>query len=704
MSIVYKSYDILAINGITWRVDIDDNEATSSPSPIPKFNTSSPGFELKYEGDTGNIYSESAIKGSRIDIHIEVGASDTALDTWLQSIVYAQEQRYTIKLYKNNAVEGVYPVLQDLNTYEDLLPYTFTLSGSDGLNKLQDINFDAAYFSSGTAILGDIITYALSFTGVNQLYGTTDDFLFSSLNWNEIYAAQVQSPLFETRINTTAVYKDLEKLENHTCFEIITNILNCFGARLQMTRGGFWITQPDNYEQNSFWVHVYTNLGSFSGMKRKFTFYPNINATIANNLIRETGATFAAKTALASSEVTFKAISGLVFTKTYNTSGITKTVTGLTNTNTYDFLLKMKLTYEILRQTILNQTKQAGLPAISLRITYVDAGTTYYLTEDVTAYDSHGNPTAYSDPHWTDNSNGTVFQVFAETTDASVTVTEEIELLIPAVGASGVSSITIEAYISEINTVCGQNLNWSGVFTLSQLNGNNETETDLAYKSANSIYPHSSLKFNTEVYYGDSPIALVSNAMQIYNGSAWVASSAWAIGLSAGSGVALAQLLANTAVTMQRKPKRIYQGSFIHGDTFDSIVTPVFYGKIWMFNAGSFSAQNSVCQGEWIEIERLTTGITDSTVVPYRKPSGVRPDIIQQILHAQRDHSKNIANLVAAKQLTQNSLNDIATQLGDTQPNLNNNCDALPSSPTPGERHALYMQWDDVSKSYFPTA
>lgn len=496
--IVYRSNTIKALDGSQYRIDIDDVHYNNS-SGILAFRLAGEGFNLKYEGNGNGIY-DGAIRASSIDVLIEVNpASDgwsTGIDTWLNNIIYADEQRYTILLYKYISsawtLDGVYPVLQDLATFEDAFPFTFTLCGTDGLGRLKDIDFNpnSLIQVDGKARIGDVLRLALSNTGVDLFYpgySSPVPYIQSSINWYELTQETTNDVLVDARIPIMCLFDDAVKLTYKNCYDIIKAMLQPFGANLKMSNGTWWISQPDNYTNTTFDVNVYYNRPFSNGKASRYTFTPKLteDTTGNTNFRRLAGGSMIMKPAMQYAHVNYKSTSRYLFSKpNYDTYNLADTTITCPNLYTYATKLQIHLTYQVLQILTANSTYQSGFARFEFQIKVTNnVGSVWFITM---------NPSDENTTRWTDSPVGyhTIWYDIPKVTDSRLSDIIDFDLVIPAVPDTTITSLEfVFATVHEIDSTCGSALKWSANFELSQLNANGDDFNEQQYQATNSSFP-----------------------------------------------------------------------------------------------------------------------------------------------------------------------------------------------------------------------
>jgi hypothetical protein len=783
MAIIWKSNDNYSVQGVKYRIEIDDAQFTGTYSSSNVFVTSN--VNVKFEGDGDNLFN-STIHGSSIEIKIDNNdqySNQAALESFLQSIIYYDEQRLTIILYKNDVLEGVYPVLQDLCLFDDASPYTFTLKGTDGLAILKDIDFNPGIFNTDMVLLGDIIRQCLSNTGVDLFYKANDPYILSTIFWYEISQVKTSCPLANSRINVNALYEDPEKFTYKNCYDVIVAILQPFGARLIMTMGAWYIHQPDIYlsTYTTFTIHRYGNRVFSNAELSHYDFTPKLTEGTIANCKRTSGNNGTMKPGLQYVKVNYAAKSLYIFRKTsYDVYPVTNEIIDVNNFSILQLLLKIHITYEIIEETTHLGTSQSGFARLEFTITASTSTTTYWLSIDpndtskaaewvTTPNQNSGLPTSF----WYD---------FPKITDSRPTNTVDLQLTIPPVPDSSITQIdfnTIRCH--EIDSMCGSDIKWSADFTLSQLTSSGTDTDDIQFTSTNPTYPApkqcdsvnvgtniitlaahgyyegaqlrilnpgttgltqgallfaknvttntfqlalisggapialggtasiapevqlytpasarlASQKLELENLIGDSHLAFVMSAIEIWTGSVWQRSQAWNIGTAAVSGYSLGQLLAMRALLLQKTPRMVYQGTMIHTGLLTPAIAPYFWSRIFLFNAGTWDFDDGTVQSaEWYEIALSSDDTVPTTGTPNRPPGPVDAATIGSLIGQVSDLNAGWGDIVSHIQGFTRQIGQLRDGVGNSQPNLTLYTPGLPDSPGDGDSHNLMLKYN----------
>jgi hypothetical protein len=96
-------------------------------------------FTLKYdEGRLSNLLE--GVFPSFAEISVNVNEADTAFETFLEEIPGADEERFIVKIFRNDVQIWMGQVPTDLIEYpDDFYTYTVNISATCGLARLKDI-------------------------------------------------------------------------------------------------------------------------------------------------------------------------------------------------------------------------------------------------------------------------------------------------------------------------------------------------------------------------------------------------------------------------------------------------------------------------------------------------------------------------------------------------------------------------------------
>jgi hypothetical protein len=118
---------------------------------------------------------------------------------------------------------------------------------------------------------------------------------------------------------------------------------------------------------------------------------------------------------------------------------------------------------------------------------------------------------------------------------------------------------------------------------------------------------------NIDVKIGDGPTNSAEGRIRVYDGSAWLDSSAWSVG-GTGTTTEITYLLLIEMLAGQKSAVRKYNGT-ITSNPQSLAADVMFYSRLaldggqFLFMSGSFDAKLEQWTGEWVEVVRSTTSI-----------------------------------------------------------------------------------------------
>jgi len=258
--------------GSSWRVEIHDLEYADS---IQDLVLSDPYFEISWDKEGDDLYAP--VKASSAEIYIESQSGDTALLSFYDDLRTAEEGRFYVKIYRGDggdpesySLYWVGRVFTDGVSRGVAYPYTFTLSATDGLGILKDIDYDdeGTLYSGAESFIGMILK-ALDKTGIPDLYGATDDLLEVCSEWYNVDhdAITVDTPPLEySRIDHATFYQEAEDEDTlykaSSAYDVLENILKGWGARIIYANGLYRIIQLHLYQSTDAKYAVYDKSGT----------------------------------------------------------------------------------------------------------------------------------------------------------------------------------------------------------------------------------------------------------------------------------------------------------------------------------------------------------------------------------------------------------------------------------------------------------
>lgn len=595
-----------------YRVEIDD-AAFSGVST--EFTLAAPGFQITYEGDGNNLF-EGQIRSSRATIFPTPETSGAA--SFFENLTANQETDLVVRIYKNGSTMAdlfwIGTVLPDLNIYpKEHRPYIYSLTAVDGLGRLENFEFEYATNSANPEWVNmhDMFVEALKYTGLWEHFAITDTFIRFSEEWYDVNQITTRSTFATTqcrRLNLLDNYNPLQPtdLKALNCKEVIKAMLIMCGAMIEFSRGSYRVFTVTNAADASITEYSYAYDGVSIVYLSSATVAPQL--TIGTNTADPprvlAGANWAYRRPLLQCRVETESITSVAVYKAYSTAAL--------NVNAGNFDATLNTKDMLLSGTIKVDSGGAKYGKIVWLITcgaYTLAKNTSNELEWLTTL-------AGSVPLTTD--------VQYNPLVSSTVQTLTFKLAIPALPVSSSSDIVIQGAYTKYTGGWGSGRayvspSWTTsdfAVDLQLIQGSGTT--DVVYNHPvyanveNTDGPDNSItQVVTNRFCDGSKYRL--QALKVYNGAAYVYSTAWRIGTPAGTGVTLTDRLAYTVVSYQKDGygQKVLQGGII-GD-IDSVHCPVINSAVYWFIAGTFTALTDTLDGEWILLSFDNTGLNLTT-------------------------------------------------------------------------------------------
>ena len=302
MAVRFRGYGKSVISATDYIVEIWDEDWVL-PSTDIEIGPSI--FELTYLQQGDERYSP--IKGSecKVDLIITDNAAGTNILNWIgASILTKAEDKNHIVIRSAGGADLVWVgvILPDLNFEEDgSRPYVYTITATDGLARLQDIEYEQAVdnalnLSTGRVAFTTIIWEILKKTPLYKL-NLTNLLFTTAVDWyeNSMPAkAPIIDPLLYTKINryTFAIQEENQDDVGMSCYEVLTLICEQWNVRIMQSFGLFRIYQPNVYENTGivYYERGYTlstgvidTSGTFPGYNMDLTNDANPYTLAGNN-------------------------------------------------------------------------------------------------------------------------------------------------------------------------------------------------------------------------------------------------------------------------------------------------------------------------------------------------------------------------------------------------------------------------------------
>lgn len=270
MAAVRYRNEFYSTEGTLWKIDIYDTQHTGA---VTEFTTTGQKFTLSYQGGKDRF---DPIVPSELCVMALV--QNAAFESFIADIIASGENRFFVKLYKDNAMYWAGAMLTDNIKKEDsYYPYEFEMSFTDGLGTLKDHLFwnttvrPETLYTGKTSVIGMIyraITKAgAGLNGNTILWSATDTFISTCVHWYEshqnFYADS--DPLLYSRVNNEAYYVNRDSsLTAMSCYDVLYDLLSAFGARIFLSNGQYKVVQVnEGICTNSLWRNYRVTDGAY---------------------------------------------------------------------------------------------------------------------------------------------------------------------------------------------------------------------------------------------------------------------------------------------------------------------------------------------------------------------------------------------------------------------------------------------------------
>lgn len=674
--------NIISDNGAEYAVYIYDSLFSGTPLVVDVA-----GFELSYNG-SGDERDE-AIKGSDCKLNIMVQTADDL--TLLSDIANAQEERFTIYITKPDGVFWFGHILNDLIDYEDIYyPSQTTLTATDGLARLKDIDYDNAgvLYTGRETILKHIYNILLKLN-LTQFLSGDEPFIKTSVNW---YESQHPTPsattdtLLLTDVSHEAFYKE-KQIEGETvkiatnCYDVLKELLRRFFCKIYFENGAFHIYQIPNLITTSYYVHEYdttlTILQHTTQNPTQEIEFININKISGSNYnffppLRKVTLTYNHKTS------TQNILVSNVFYPVQDLGVITGGV-GSGNKLEFTGIVNQIYTGDAITINIVR-----GKYELFLQVgNYYAYGTNkiqgWTLTPSVITYigwesggegiDETNMPIAFTTPEIPATGNG--YFSFRRVAILKVNGSTPATLPLP-------SGHTFESFYKEF-------------YLYFVLNDKIEEKRQFEYvNTTNGTDPVTS-RFIMElddILIGDGPAGVTVGRMKAWTGSAWVDTQTWGVGVKGGEDINF--LLLKEFLGGQKTATRKIDAEVVGSVGYTTRI--LYDNSLWMCNGVTLNSDNDTWSGEWVEIVKNVINLLPSNLIYITKlerPSYIYLDGFSKttLQSSIQEYNSNLSRSSTAikepfvsglrTQIPINEINIATFQAGDriTLYNINNNAE-----------------------------
>ncbi len=249
--------------GLKYQVSIYDEDGTGSSLP---FKLGPDGFELIYEGDTGDPWKP--LTPSRVEFVFNV-EDQTAEDFIIECatarpgrfLIYITESsaggNYTDTMYWQGFLQG-----EGIQISDAYFPYEVTLSATD-LSYWDEVPYNDVSTVTGVGTGVDHLLKCLDYAGHSAFASAHgfDDILQTTINWRGVSMSSGGDPVEKTGVDYRSFYSydGQNSLTYSSCREVAEALAKLYGARLVQSKGLFRLQQFDQLVESTNLFFNYEN-------------------------------------------------------------------------------------------------------------------------------------------------------------------------------------------------------------------------------------------------------------------------------------------------------------------------------------------------------------------------------------------------------------------------------------------------------------
>ena len=591
--------------GVFYRIEIFDEDYTGTTPD--EFSVTGNGFELKYSGQTDNIYSP--IIGSAVSIGMYI--KDTATTNFVNSLKLYQENRYFVKIFKNASLDfywGGY-IMQDVIAIEDASsPYVLELQATDGIAKLKNIDGP-----DGITPIQNVFSSAIFDSYSYNIYPVDWPVLKMISNW---WSQQHTYSATENALQTSVV--DLSVFHTYSAdgtinrvsyYEVLTGICRIFGLRFYYSNGSYRAEQIFQRDNDNITEFSYKPNGTFIGYE-SVTHDKTINQT--KNRARLAGNIFNFLPAVNETRIQTSE-NGIDYNGVVATNVLTPLIDlGYTPGVGGSNFLEITFNYEITLTANVTDNARFLWYMLDVDVIQDDGTTVYYLERDHTKLQPLGQT-------WTTTQADGGYQVLVGRVversdlgfqyvrgqhtivtpvlqiDGDITVQFNSNRFINSNGTTkvlnGSNTSTWRAKVISITKSIGTN-----GYDIRSKTTNNDNDSGIIYDLG-----------DTKIF--DGPGTAGSLYQRNPSTLAQTLTTGWREG-NTGTYNTVQRLVANEFLSLMNKPVQKYDGSIFSNHDF--MTRLVFEAKNWLQLGGTFKANSDEWDGEWFAIAKETITISNT--------------------------------------------------------------------------------------------
>lgn len=590
--------------GAVWGWDAFDT--LTDPPGIQTHELGLPGFSLEYETENEKLYTP--LMPSRLTLKLII--QDETQQLFLNAMAESYEGQFLVRVLRNDDLYWSGVIMPDVVAYEDMdYPYEFELVAIDGLSRLKSIDYPGIPSVGGTKqSLMTMVMNCLNELETIGFYAAGDDFFVDNIDWWEArhVAGWNVDPLVLTRTSTGAFRRKQDSqatsYRNLSCYDVLFNICQMFGARLFHADGKWFMQQPSKYNLSVQPRRVYTK----SAVMTYATGGQNYERECdQENIARARGGRYEYLAPINKATVTYEfwqasnyiAGTGWDSIQPPSETGAEEFDIGEIGHNNGAAVARIQIRID-------HRIDYSGLEVYRetkhlFRLVFKVGS--YYLTRHFISYSILPNTTTYDPFTWSASADYVDLWTEKVPPGDNALMSEIFEFNTPPIPVTGDATINWywEQCWDDTGTDVTPNGNlymyWGTYDEELEILGdgtNYQQNSALLYEATNDTTGNST---NVELksILGDGPNGGVVSHLETYDGATWGISELWGAGTGATRDKKLLELLASKIVSIQSTPRQKYVGQLINtmsGTFFDAFHRLQIGNKYYVFLGGAFEA------------------------------------------------------------------------------------------------------------------
>jgi hypothetical protein len=521
---------------------------------------------------------------------------NATIESFVTDLITAPESRFQVVLKKSSTVKFAGYIVTDLVAIENIsYPYTFTISATDGIGRLKDLDYNNAGTAySGKETVADHIDNIIGQIGLSAHTGTT---LTKLTSWQEDTQQPAADLLANTRVDH-AIFTKQDRNGNDQFsnpFRVLKELCKIFLARFLFWDGSYHFQQINQYATYSG-ADVTATKAVSTGL---WTFLPPFRQV---RIILKYGEQI-------------NSAKGIGLTQDNNTG----VISGDFNTND-TFVFKGLLEYKTTFSTAFIAAN--GVKVHRVKIGIVIGIGDRYLERSATTADFYNIENG--EMEWVQDgfNNLHYYEIYGTViTEFNYNFNKIISFNIETPSYPGADVSTARLQIHTIHflkpdggyyTAPDIDISWT-LYNAHFQKANEETTVrnyEKIYTASNSIAGNSKNKV-IETVLGDVDITTSPAKLQINNGTTWEDSDGWTNDIFTSR--KLGQLLANEVMAAQTTPVRVLEQTLILSD-FSPLSRVTYQGVQYMFLSGTWLPERDEIAGQFAEINIDRANVTEGAI------------------------------------------------------------------------------------------